>query len=232
MKCPGQDTQYWSAGSIFEAKCPQCAKMVEFFKDDTSRKCPYCSHRFVNPKMDFGCAAYCQYAEQCLGDLPPELMAQKENLLKDRVAVEIKRHFGRDFKTIAHVIRLARFAETAGKIEGANMAVVLSAAYLKNVDPPEAQDLPAATAILTKIAPRQELIDTVLDVVKQARASQTPDPARSLEAAVVRDAEALANLEEQTSQKSQDIPTADGETKAVFLTPAGREAADRLRNAS
>ena len=35
MKCPGQDTQYWGAGAIFEAVCPDCGATVEFFKDDT-----------------------------------------------------------------------------------------------------------------------------------------------------------------------------------------------------
>ena len=52
--------------------------------------------------MDFGCASYCPHAEQCLGGLPPELMAQKEDLLKDRVAIEMKRYFTADFKRIGH----------------------------------------------------------------------------------------------------------------------------------
>ena len=81
MRCPGQDMQYWKPGAIFEASCPQCGQTVEFFKDDTARKCGKCGHRFVNPQMDFGCAAYCPYAEQCLGTLPEGLAAQKENLL-------------------------------------------------------------------------------------------------------------------------------------------------------
>ena len=102
MKCPGQDTRYWKPDAVFEVACPQCGKDVEFFKDDTARRCKHCGHRFVNPKMDFGCASYCPYAEQCLGDLPPELLARQEDLLKDRVAIEMKRHFGQDFKRIAH----------------------------------------------------------------------------------------------------------------------------------
>ncbi|MBU0988547.1 MAG: hypothetical protein KKH68_14950 [Proteobacteria bacterium] len=79
MKCPGQDSRYWKPGSIFETKCPQCGHKVEFFKDDTARRCEKCSHRFVNPQMDFGCASYCQFAEQCIGELPPEALAQKED---------------------------------------------------------------------------------------------------------------------------------------------------------
>jgi hypothetical protein len=48
--------------------------------------------------MDFGCAAYCQYTEQCIGNLPLELIAQKENLFKDRVAIEMKKIFWEKFQ--------------------------------------------------------------------------------------------------------------------------------------
>jgi hypothetical protein len=115
--------QYWKPGAIFEANCPKCGGIVEFFKDDTARKCGACGHRFVNPQMDFGCAAYCPYAEQCLGTLPEGLAAQKENLLKDRVAVEMKRYFKNDFKRIGHASRVARHARRIGKTEG-NLAVI------------------------------------------------------------------------------------------------------------
>jgi predicted HD phosphohydrolase len=179
MKCPGQDTQYWKPGDIFEATCPECGTSVEFFKDDTSRRCRECGHRFVNPGMDFGCAAYCQYAEQCLGDLPPELMAQREDLLKDRVAIEMKRYFRTDFKRIGHATKVARYAERIGKAEGANLAVVLSAAYLHDIGIPEAERKhgssaarfqeaegpPVARAILEKLGAQPALIDEVCDIV-------------------------------------------------------------------
>ncbi len=70
MKCPGQDSRYWRGDAIFEVNCPKCKASIEFFKDDTSRKCPSCGHRVPNPEMDFGCAEYCPYAQQCLGNLP------------------------------------------------------------------------------------------------------------------------------------------------------------------
>ncbi len=66
MKCPGQDTQYWDENAIFETECPECGHMMEFFKDDATRRCGHCKKKIVNPKMDFGCAAYCKFAEQCL----------------------------------------------------------------------------------------------------------------------------------------------------------------------
>ena len=80
MKCPGQDMQYWTAEAIYEVNCPKCGKSVEFYKDDTTRSCSQCGHRFVNPRMDFGCAAYCKFAEQCIGTLPEEFVGAQDNL--------------------------------------------------------------------------------------------------------------------------------------------------------
>ncbi len=141
MKCPGQDTQYWKPGAIYDAKCPECEHVVEFFKDDTTRKCPKCGHRFINPELDFGCASYCQFAEQCIGNLPPELLAQKEDLLKDRVAIEMKKYFRTDFKRISHAGRVARYAERIGKNENANanLAIILTSAYLHDIGIVEAE---------------------------------------------------------------------------------------------
>jgi hypothetical protein len=72
MKCPGQDTQNWKPGDIFEALCSNCGRTIEFFKDDTSRRCKGCGARVPNPKLDFGCAAYCEFADQCLAGISSE----------------------------------------------------------------------------------------------------------------------------------------------------------------
>lgn len=71
-KCPGQDQRFWKPEDIFEKPCPTCGKMVEFWKDDPRRKCPHCHALLVNPKLDFGCAAWCPQAKQCLGENEPE----------------------------------------------------------------------------------------------------------------------------------------------------------------
>lgn len=134
MKCPGQDMQYWRDDAIFEVPCPQCDTLVEFYKDDTSRKCPKCEHRFVNPKLDFGCASYCQFAEQCLGTLPEDFLGSREDLLKDKVAVLLKRHLKTDFKRIRRATDLARIGENICKKEGGNLAVILCASYLYQID--------------------------------------------------------------------------------------------------
>ena len=139
MKCPGQDTRYWSGPSAFEVPCPECGQVEEFFKDEASRKCKKCGARVLNPHMDFGCASYCKFAKQCFGDLPPELLAERKELLKDRVAVEVKKYFGKDFKRIGHASKVARYAEEIAKAEGAEPGIVLPAAYLHDIGIKEAE---------------------------------------------------------------------------------------------
>lgn len=220
MKCPGQDMQFWKPGDIFEVKCPACGRTVEFFKDDTARRCGHCGHRFANPKMDFGCAAYCPYAEQCIGDLPPEVALQQENLLKDKVAVAVKQYYGRDFRRIGHASRVARYAEQIAQEEKASLAVVLTAAYLLEVDRAGAEredvdsangdtvetgkagnGLAVARAILDRVHARRELADAVCELIAQFN---TNGGTASLEARVVCDAVLLAGLEEQKREGALD----------------------------
>jgi len=85
--------QYWKPGAIFESTCPKCGQPVEFFKDDTARKCGSCGHPLRQSPDGLRLRGLLPYAEQCLGTLPEGLAVQKENLLKDRVAVEMKRYF-------------------------------------------------------------------------------------------------------------------------------------------
>ena len=243
MKCPGQDSRYWKPGAIFEVKCPGCGKDVEFFKDDTSRKCHHCGHRFVNPHMDFGCAAYCQYAEQCLGTLPAEVVAEQENLLKDRVAVEVKRYFKQDFRRIGHAMRVARYAERIGKAEGGHMAVILSAAYLHDVGIPKAEEKYGSSApeyqekegpeiaksILVKLSAPEKLIDFVCDIVGH---HHHPRPDDTIEFKVVYDSDWITNMEEKLKT---DLPDNESDKKSLsdtidasMLTEGGRKVAEEV----
>jgi DNA-directed RNA polymerase subunit RPC12/RpoP len=65
--CPGQNTQFWKPGDIFDIVCPACGAKVEFFKDDARRRCMGCGHIFPNPKLNEGCAKWCKFADKCLG---------------------------------------------------------------------------------------------------------------------------------------------------------------------
>ncbi len=239
MKCPGQDMQYWTEGAIFDVKCPECGSTVEFYKDDTTRKCNKCDHRFVNPKMDFGCAAYCQFAEQCLGTLPEEFVMQQDNLLKDKVAVEMKRYFKTDFKSISHATRVARYAEDIGKAtEGANIALILCSAYLHNIGKLEAekkhgritseylqQEGPVvAKTILEKLGADEHLTEDVCNIISHKDA----EGAKDLSCKIVYDAYLIASLEDEhkdTPLKTEEVAT---HLENAFLSKEGRLKAEEI----
>lgn len=239
MKCPGQDTQYWKAGAIFESPCPKCGTVVEFFKDDTTRKCGRCGHRFLNPKMDFGCASYCQYAEQCIGDLPPELLAQKEDLLKDRVAIEMKRHFKTDFRKIGHATRVARHAEHIGREIGGNLAVIIPAAYLLHIEDADARQQPSnadtgppattgsapvTRAILHRLGAREPLTEAVCEVVG-AYLSNRGGADGTAEYLAVFDAESIGVLEDRIKNAAESADSLLAGVDEMLLTDAGRREA-------
>ena len=229
MKCPGQDMQYWDAGAIFDVACPECDAQVEFYKDDTTRSCPSCGHRFVNPKMDFGCAAYCKYAEQCIGTLPEEFVGSQDNLLKDKVAVEMKRFYKTDFKRIGHVSRVARYAEKIGKEEGVNLAVVLCAAYLNDIgQDPEDQNgskqtsLDIARSILSSLGAKEGVLQEVCALIEEYSSWEDPE---SPESKALSDAIQLAALEEKQKEDSQELEISEELLSSRFHTESGRELA-------
>lgn len=233
MKCPGQDSRYWKPGAIFDVKCPKCGNTVEFFKDDTSRKCHSCGHRFVNPSLDFGCASYCEYAEQCLGTLPTEFTSIREDLLKDRIAVEMKKYFKTDFKRIGHATKVARYAERIGKKEGGNLAVILAAAYLHDIGIHEAerkynstagryQEIegpPIARSILIKLGAKESLIEEVCDIIGH---HHHPRPQETLNFKVLYDADLIVNIEENHKDRPMDKEKLQHILEKSFLTESGK----------
>jgi len=236
MKCPGQDSRYWKPDAIFEAECPQCGDPVEFFKDDTTRRCRKCGHRFLNPGMDFGCASYCKYAEQCIGNLPPELIAQQENLLKDRVAIEMKRYFKNDFKRIGHATRVARYAERIGKEEGGDLAVILPAAYLHDIGIKEAERKygstaaayqeeegpPIAGGIMARLGAGEDLIREVCDIIGH---HHHPRGEETVNFRCLYDGDLLANIEEKQKKSPSRPETLSEMIEKSFLTESGRKLA-------
>ncbi len=213
MKCPGQDTRYWKPGDIFEVACPTCGKPVEFFKDEATRKCRSCRGTVVNPRMDFGCAAYCKYAADCLGELGPELSAKRKDLLKDRVALEVKRLMGHDFQAIAHTVKVARFVEEIAREERAEPALVLCAAYLHLFDERRGGDAEGgqdeARRVLEGLGAGEELIGDVVAILDGFRRK---DPGDSVSGRILADAHRLALLEEGKAS----IPEQGGEGETLF----------------
>lgn len=233
MRCPGQDTRYWKDKDIFEVPCPSCGNIVEFFKDDTIRACRSCGQRLPNPKLDFGCALYCKFAEQCLGSLPKEILEKKQELIKDRVAVEMKRFFKKDFRQISHAIKVARYAERIAKEEGAELGIVLCAAYLHDLGAPETAMLSGderyleqerlgvirAREILEGLGAPDVFVSQVLEIIGH---HHHPKEEESKEFKCVYDADQIANFEEKVNSLSGDGLHLAKETEARLLTCEGK----------
>lgn len=239
MQCPGQDSRYWSADAIFEARCPKCGHEVEFFKDEGSRKCRKCGNRVLNPKIDLGCASYCPYAEQCLGSFPPELKESRQEQLRDRVAVEMKRYFTPDFKRIGHACRVVHHAEEILKGEQGNPGVIVIAGYLHDIGIKEAERKhgsaepeyqhregpSAAREILLKLDAEKGLIKEVCDIIGH---HHDPGTDETVNFKVIYDADLVANLEEKYTRQK---PTKEEITEIIknkFLTESGRTLAEKI----
>jgi HD superfamily phosphodiesterase len=232
MQCPGQDSRYWDGEAIFESKCPKCDSTIEFFKDDTKRKCRACGHEILNPKLDFGCASYCPYADQCLGNLPPEMLNAKKDLIIDRVAIEMKRYFDGDFKRIGHASKVARYADKISKNEDGNRAVIMIAAYLHDIGIHEAEKKynstaakyqeelgpPIAEEILKKLGATEEMIKEVCDIVGH---HHHPREEETLNFKAVYDADLIANLEDNKKEEPINPERLDKIIEKSFLTKSG-----------
>jgi hypothetical protein len=157
VKCPGQDTRYWKPGDIFTAECPKCGADIEFFKDDTRRRCSWCGHLFYNPKIELGCAEWCQYAEKCV----PELMQEKKaalmfkELLGEKARAALADRSG-DWDITEKGVH---FAQDLLKSEGGDPKIVMAAVLLHRVGPDR------ASQILAELETEPEIADAVLELL-------------------------------------------------------------------
>ena len=240
MRCPGQDLRFWKPDDIFEMTCPKCQKKIEFFKDDVRRKCR-CGHEVVNPKLDFGCARWCQYAEQCLGTIPDEVKAKKKDedkdLLREKISMEMKKYFGTDFKRMNHALKVSRYAEQILKIEGGHPLVVLGAAYLHDIGIHEAerkygsasghdQEIegpPIARKILEGLNVEREVVDEICEIIAH---HHSPKSEESLNFQILYEADWLVNLEEEGISKDQE--RVNKVIQKVFKTVTGKDLAQKI----
>jgi HD superfamily phosphodiesterase len=240
MKCPGQDMRFWKPCDIFNTPCPKCGRKVEFFKDEVRRKCR-CGHEIINPKLDFGCAQWCPYAEQCVGEVPEEVKekqkSEQKDLLKERIVLEMKKYFGTDFKRARHAIKVAKHAEQILKMEGGNPLVVIGAAYLHDIGIHEAErkhgshsghyqemEGPAiAKEILERMNIQKEIVDEICDMIGH---HHSPRGEETLNFQVLYEADWLVNIEEEGFSK--DRKKVEEFIDKVFRTVTGKQLAERL----
>ncbi len=240
MKCPGQDSRYWSGEDVFETACPECGHSIEFFKDDSQQKCRQCGHRLLNPKMDFGCASYCPHAEQCLGSMPPELLATQGDLFKDRVALAMRKYFDTDARRIQHALDVTEHAEIIGKAqEDGDMMVMMAAAVLHDIGIKEAERKfnssaakyqhsegpPVAREILNTLKAKPELIDEVCDIIGH---HHSPRKEETTNFKVLYDADLIVNMTELYNEKPPTRDHLEKVLKTSFMTQAGADQARQV----
>jgi hypothetical protein len=158
IKCPGQDTRHWKPGDIFSAECPKCGAEIEFFKDDTRRRCAWCGHLFYNPKIELGCAEWCQYADKCV----PELYKEKQAMqtFKERLKERALALAAGDQELAARLDRALALATDLLKAEGGDPKVVFAAILLHKAD------LEQARSILTELETEPEIAQAILEVLQ------------------------------------------------------------------
>jgi len=232
--------RFWKAEDVFEVQCPKCDGRVEFFKDEVRRRCR-CGHEIINPRVDFGCAAWCPYAEQCIGTVPEDVRAkqraEEKDSLRQRIGVEMKKYFGTDFRRMNHALKVARYAEQILKAEGGNPLVVLGAAYLHGIGIHEAerkygdtggryQELegpPIAREILGKLSVQKEMMEEICNIIAHHHG---PKSEESLNFQIVYEADSLVNIEEEgISEEPEAVQNFIAKT---FRTVTGKALAEKL----
>lgn len=163
IKCPGQDTRHWKPDDIFTIECPKCGAEIEFFKDDTRRRCAWCGHLFYNPKIEMGCAEWCQYADKCV----PELVKEKQAMqtFKERLRERALSQSPGDPDFVARLDRELGLATDLLKAEGGDPKVVFAAILLQKVDPTQVRE------ILTQLETEPEITQSILEVLQPETAS-------------------------------------------------------------
>lgn len=223
VRCPGQDLMFWKSGDIFEAQCPHCGTSVEFWKDEPSVKCPHCRKVIANPRLDLGCAQWCQHAEQCLGAL-----MDPQSILCKKLIKEMKGFFGQDERTIDHALAVFRNAQEILVGEQGDARAVSAAAILHVIGGPcparqvplTDGNLPAVKEILARCGMDTEPADHVCRIIGIHCRGNVED---GMESKILWDAEWLARLGEHGS--GPDAVDATEFIERTFKTQKGRELA-------
>ncbi|MFH2008512.1 MAG: hypothetical protein ABI333_18135 [bacterium] len=216
MKCPGQDSRYWGSEAIYDEPCPACGKLVEFFKDEATRRCTGCGFRFRNPRIDIGCAAWCKFAEACFGTLPDAGEEHGRVSVLDSLVQAVKDVLGEDSDEVREGLRVLARAQELMLEEQAVPKVVLAAALLRRVKNPE-----SARQVLERAEIDEAAIAEVLNVVFGEKVEQ-----HARELAVVSDASGLVRLSEELAES--DDPIAETAVEERFSTNTARRRAREM----
>jgi hypothetical protein len=230
LRCPGQDQRFWKPDDVFDVKCPNCGRPVEFFKDEPKINCKSYGQMVVNPKIDLGCAQWCRYAQQCLG-----AAALKDlNIVCDKLIDEMKKVFGTDTKRINHALAVLDYAQKIQIVEGGDPLVVKAAAILHDIGIHSAESKygsssgkyqeiegpPIARSILKIFAIDEQTIEHICKIIANHHSAKNID---TTEFRIIWDADQLVNIHDEfpdaTRERLEEI------INKVFKTCTGRQIA-------
>jgi hypothetical protein len=112
---------------------------------------------FYNPKIELGCAEWCQYAEKCVPDLVKAKKAAQT--FKELLAEMVKSHLKGDPAAWDRTAKGMEYAQELLKAEGGDPKVVLAAVLLHRVEPARVQEF------LAELATEPEIIEAVLELL-------------------------------------------------------------------
>lgn len=234
-RCPGQDQRYWKPGDVFEVKCACCGRYVEFFKDEPKLRCRGCGETVTNPKIDMGCAKWCQYADQCLGGADTE--AEPTSVMRDQLVQDMKSVYGEDVNRVEHTLKVLDYADRIREAEGGDALTVTAAAILHDIGIPQAQATHGSSAwkyqeiegpavareILRKYQLDTELTEHVCKIIANHHSAKDID---TLEFRIVWDADWLVNFPDHHGRL--DAEKTRAMIEKVFKTQKGKEIAIEL----
>ena len=238
QRCPGQDRRFWRNEDIFEAPCPHCGGVIEFWKDDPRRTCGHCGQKAPNPRMDLGCAQWCKFAKDCLG---VEVMPVSNVSLRDSLVHEMQEVFGGDERRIAHAMKVLDYAERILVEEGGDPLVVTAAAILHDIGILEAERKhgsaagahqetegpPIAREILERLGVQGDRTEHICAIIANHHSAKDID---TPEFRIIWDADQLVNAEESGAPRSAEemknfirrtFRTTTGKTLAFIHLPGG-----------
>ncbi len=231
-RCPGQDSRYWDSDVVFDAPCPNCGEIIEFWKDQPKLRCSKCGKKVLNPKLDTGCAKWCKFAVDCFG-LDPT--GQTDESFCQALIQKMTEVFGDDRKRIEHALEVLGYAETILQAGHADPLVVRAAAVLHDIGIKEAETKhgssagkyqeiegpPIARAILDKFDVSDSQVEHICRIVGSHHSAGDID---SPEFDIIWDADRLANIPDECSDKNRQqledhvatmLRTATGKTLAT-----------------
>jgi HD superfamily phosphodiesterase len=233
VKCPGQDQRFWKPGDIFEIKCTNCGASMEFWKDEPRRKCPSCGVRVNNPKIDLGCAKWCQYAEHCLAAYGQDT----NDIICQKLAAEMRDVFGDDQRRIDHALGVLSYADRIQQAEGGDPLVVKAAAILHDIGIHKAEEVhgsaagkyqemqgpPIARDIMVRLKLDKAVMDHVAKIIANHHSARDID---TTEFRILWDADWLMNIPDEFGDA--DKSELSGKIEKIFKTETGKSLAMKL----